>query len=76
MSIGRADGRFGNDAVECVTLVVSGYGDAFQIAQLGVQVIQLSVWTEFEFKFLAALQLSELLGLLVAGQDFMDRGWG
>ena len=41
-----------------------------------MQVGQLAVGAQFEFEFLAMLELAELLGLFVAGQHFMHRsGW-
>ena len=62
--------------LNAVTLVVLGQGDGFEVADLAVQIGQLAVRAQFEFEFLAMLELAELLGLLVAGQHFMHRsGW-
>ncbi|MCY1187191.1 hypothetical protein D9M73_281430 [compost metagenome] len=71
MNISGAHGRFRSDAIERVALVVPGQADAFDVVELAVQVGQLAIRAQFEFKFLPTLELAELLGLLVAGQYFM-----
>ncbi|MNZ54431.1 hypothetical protein D3C78_723310 [compost metagenome] len=69
--IGGAHGRFRSDAIERVALVVLGQADAFEVAELAVQVGQLTLGAQFEFEFLPVLELAELLGLPVAGQHVM-----
>jgi hypothetical protein len=72
--ISRADRRFGRDPVERITLVILGQGNGFDVADLAVQAGQLAFRVQFEFEFLAVFKLAELLGLLVAGQNFMNGG--
>jgi len=73
MYVGGAHHWLGGDAIERETLGTLGQGDAFQVAEVAVQVVQLAIWGQFEFEFLTAFELGELLGLFIAGQDLINR---
>ncbi|MNF64452.1 hypothetical protein D3C87_1156230 [compost metagenome] len=74
MDVSSSNGWFCGNPVEGITLVILGQGNGFDVADLAVQTGQLAFRIQFEFEFLAMLELAELFGLFVAGQDFVNGG--
>lgn len=57
---------------EGVALVGSREADAFKIAELAVQLFEFALRRQLELQYLTVFKLAELLGLLVAGNDFVN----
>ena len=74
MYVGGTHDGFGGDSVECEAFGAFAQADAFQVADTGVQVVQLAVWRQLKLELLATFELSELLGLLIAGEHFIYSG--
>ncbi len=72
MGISLAHDRLVGFALERETCGRTAQADGFQVAELGVQALQLAVRAKFEFEHLTVAQLAELAGLGVAGHYFSD----
>ncbi|MCY1427907.1 hypothetical protein D9M71_437740 [compost metagenome] len=76
MDVGRAHYRLDDFPIEGKALGIAGQANGFKVADLAVKAGQLAVVGDFDFEYLAMLEMTELLGLLAACKYFLDRSFG
>ena len=71
MGVGGAYVRLDQLALEGETVVAARQGDAFEVAQLAAQALQLAVGSQLELQYLANMQTTEAFGFLAAANGFV-----